>query len=324
MSAAGGVSVTATNGGTITSHISNSTTSIKATFNKDEQAKAISVGAVVTMNKVNMDTFAYIDDASKIEAEAGDISISASDSSAITTEVASPSVSVSASQNKAMSVSVGFSLARNEIDSDVGAYISNTTRVDADGDITLSATRVGTIDADATASAVAVAASLNSSAQAFSGGGAIAVNDILGNTNAYLINADVHGVNANDSGATNILIDADNTSTIDAATGVVAVGVSGSIKDTSVAGALGISVAVNNIGWDITTRTVLVPLAWNIRLIRLLMICCRVTGLFSKQISAGKKLIRYTSTPVLIRLPQLITPRIPPATCFLLSMTRSS
>ena len=76
-----------------------------------------------------------------VEARGDDVTVDAADTSTITADVAAPVLSVSASTGKALSVSVGLSLARNEIDSDIAAYITDVGQLSASGNIDLSADR---------------------------------------------------------------------------------------------------------------------------------------------------------------------------------------
>ena len=195
---------------------------------------------------MSADVMAYIDgDGSGDDAgvTAGSISITANDESTIDATVGAISPGASFAGVAAVTVSVGIALAHNEIDNDVAAYIANadddvTTNGSA---ITISATEKADIDA------LTVAASLGAAVAgvagiAVSGAGALALNVILTDTNAYVADSDLSGVGAVD-------VDARNTSSIDATVAAGSAAVAGGTVGVGVS--VGAAVARNLIGFTL-------------------------------------------------------------------------
>ena len=239
-----GISITADSTATIDATVHTSAAAIGGTVNS---ATSVSVGAAITMNKISTVVEASIDGATLVEAGGGDISVQAGDLSAITSKVDAPSIAVAVGGSAALSVSVGLSVARNEIANDLQAFIRNVGDATAtDGSIRVGADEDATIDATASASAISVAASLGSS-KAFSGGGAIAVNIIGGAANAFIEASTVEATGAAlGDGAVVVETDYDSGITAEVATiafaGAIGLG-------TTPAVAIGFSLARNLIGW---------------------------------------------------------------------------
>ncbi|NUQ63376.1 MAG: tandem-95 repeat protein, partial [Pirellulales bacterium] len=119
-------------------------------------------------------------------------------------------VAVAASAGLAgVSLSIGIGAAYNQVDNDIAAFIKD---VDAGasstvGDVSLMASEDATIDA--TTGAASAAAALGGVAASLSGAGALATNIILGGVNASIDNSVVDS-------AANVLLEAENSSKIDA------------------------------------------------------------------------------------------------------------
>jgi len=245
VNAAGGVSVTATATTSIDAVIENSISSISASLGENT---TVSVGAVVSMNKISTDVEAFIDHATEVNAANGDITVQATDGSTIDSTVSASSLAVAVGVKKSTAVSVGVTTSRNDISNDVLAYISNsgsvaTPLVANNGQVLITVAKDAVIDATATATAIAIAAGFDSS-PAVSGGGTLAFNTILGRDNAYIANSTVVADG-------NVTIDSDSSSKIEAL--VCAAAVSVAIGASPSAVAIGLSVARNFIGWDSTS-----------------------------------------------------------------------
>jgi hypothetical protein len=242
VTAAGEVILVATSNATIDSEVTTSATSINASLGG---STAISIGANVALNKVSTDAAARIEGGSVVESLGGDIGLSAADTSTIGADVDAPTLGVALGSGSTIPVTVGLSVARNEIDNDVEASIQGSgsaaapVRANA-GALELSATQDATIDATSAASAVGVAVSVGK-AIPISAGGALAFNEILGSTRAFAAGSTVEAGQV-DLDASN---DSNITSLVDAAATAVAVG-----GGTSPAFAIGASVALNEIGED--------------------------------------------------------------------------
>ena len=182
------------------------------------------------------------------------ISVSASDTSKITATAAAASLAASFG-NTGVSISIGLSLATNQINDDVEAYIANAVTPVAPASIGVTTTSGGisllsneneTINATSAAASLAVAGTLGTGV-AISGAGAEATNTILGMDNAYVSASNLHS-------ATSIALGAKDTSGIEAkiiaASASVGIGVSG-----AVGASIGVSVARNFIGNSVDTSS---------------------------------------------------------------------
>ncbi|MGI9210888.1 MAG: hypothetical protein ACR2HF_00260, partial [Methylococcaceae bacterium] len=250
----GSLNVLADWDGSINAQIVNSALAVSLDTSKEGDANssqsAITVAPVVAMNKIAADVSARIEQARAISA-GGDIRVKSKSSTAINAEVSASAISIAAgAKGDAKSISVGFSLARNDIDSTVNAYISSTANqrpeiTSSEGQIQIGVERTASITANGTASAVAIAASPKGG-PAVAGGGTLAFNRISGNSDAYASNV-VLTTEGTDEGTGNVLITANDSSTIDAYLRSVAAAVSVGGQSTK-AFSLGLSVARNIIG----------------------------------------------------------------------------
>ena len=191
-----------------------------------------------TVNKVRTLIQSYIDGTSTTTST-GSVSLSATDASTITATAGSASLAASFGA-AGVSVSVGLSLADNEISNQIAAYISNTLPLSVNttsGDITLTATDQATITAASKAASAAVGAGF--AGVSFSGAGANADNVILTTTNAYVINSQLNS-------AGNVSLTATDTSTLTAHVYALSAAAGGGAVGVGVA--IGSSTAQNLIG----------------------------------------------------------------------------
>jgi hypothetical protein len=208
----------------------------------------VSGSGVYAENKIRIDVKAFIDGDGPIGGGvtegilADHVTLTALDSSTISALAGAASLAASLGGTASVSVSVGVSLAENTISSEVAAYIANADDVTATGgNIILEAIEKATITTQSIAAAVSLAAG-GTFGLALSGGGAEATNIILTRTNAYVESSRL-------SSQGNVLLSAENTSTITA----TVVGVSGSVAVGGTVGAaasIGAAVASNLIGWN--------------------------------------------------------------------------
>ncbi|MBT7082464.1 MAG: hypothetical protein HN929_13545, partial [Chloroflexi bacterium] len=199
---------------------------------------AVSGSGVVAVNKISTDVKAYIDNS---EIEAGSIALTASDTSQITADGGAAAISA-AFGGVGVAISTGVAIAENRITNNIEAYITSSDSVKTDiGDISVRAFEDATITARTAAAAVSAAVG-SLAGIAISGSGAEATNIILTDTNAFVSGSSL--VSKGD-----VVIDADNTSTIEAmvisAAASLAVGIAG------ISGSIGESKARNFIGWDL-------------------------------------------------------------------------
>ncbi|MEA2197211.1 MAG: mucin9, partial [Solirubrobacteraceae bacterium] len=209
----------------------------------------IAVDVVVSMNKIATHVEASDSSAASLTADAGSVSVTSSNTSDVLSKVTAAALSIADGFNeKGTSVTVGISISRNEIDDQQSAFISGVADVTATtGSITISADEGATIEATSTASAIAVAVSASGSAMGFSGGGATALNKILGTANAYALDSALTATGTA-AGQGSVSITTQDTSEIHAT--VQALAIAAAVGDgTSVAIAIGFSLARNLIGW---------------------------------------------------------------------------
>ncbi|MBE9183045.1 hypothetical protein IQ268_31410, partial [Oculatella sp. LEGE 06141] len=245
----GSISLTTISDAAIAANIASSSASIKGSLNGS--GTAVSVGAVVALNKLSTQVQSYIDNAVVIESASGGIAVQSSDISRIDADVSATSLSMGAGTSSTTSVSVGLSVARNEIKNDMEARIRNVDSLTANnGNISVSATENAAIDATSTASSISVSAS-NSSSTAFSGGGATAVNRILGKANAFIENSDVTATGTA-LGQGQVVLSANSASSIKAMIESISAS-AGAGTGTTAGVSIGFSLAHNLIGWSDTS-----------------------------------------------------------------------
>jgi len=197
-------------------------------------------------NKVATYVKAFIDGDGTSGIAADSVALTARDISIIDSEAGAASLAASFAGTAAVSLSIGVSLANNEISNEVEACIKNadsgvTTRI---GGVSLTAAEAAVIAS--TSEAVSASAAIAGTAGiALSGAGAEATNVILTKTNAYVAYSRL--VSAGDAG--DVVLSATNTAVIAATilTGSLAVGVGGT---AGVGASIGVSLAQNLIGWD--------------------------------------------------------------------------
>ncbi|MCZ7598728.1 MAG: hypothetical protein M5U09_14690 [Gammaproteobacteria bacterium] len=164
--AGGSISVDVVNDAEIDAQILNAANAIRATVGDSE---AISVGAVITMNRLSTTTEASIEDSNSVVASTGDIDVTAVDTSTIIANVEASAVSVAVG-SKSTGVAVGASIARNQINNDLHAHVDDVHELRASGDITVYGSETALIDASSIATAVSVALSAGDRAVSFAGG----------------------------------------------------------------------------------------------------------------------------------------------------------
>ena len=141
---AGQVSVTTASLATIDAEITSASTAFKI---NGQGSPSVSVGAVIAMNKIATQVQSYIDGATTVTAGNGDISIGARNAAAIDSVVSASSLSFTGTVTASTSVSVGLSVARNEIDNEMSAYMNNVGQATAtNGSVKLSAAEAASID----------------------------------------------------------------------------------------------------------------------------------------------------------------------------------
>src|SRR5690606_7473402 len=237
--AGGSISVDVVNDAEIDAQILNAANAIRATVGDSE---AISVGAVITMNRLSTTTEASIEESNSAVASSGDIDVTAMDTSTITANVEASALSVAVG-SKSTGVAVGASIARNQINNDLHAHVDDVDELRAGGDITVYGSETALIDASSIATAVSVALSAGDRAVSFAGGLATATNHILGAAKAGISGSMVHA-------GGNLDIEAINSSTINAVIKSTSVSVGASASGNAFSGSIGISIANNFVAFD--------------------------------------------------------------------------
>ena len=180
--------------------------------------------------------------------QAANVSLTATDTSTITALAVGASIAGSYGSQNSLALSIGVSLASNNIRNQVAAYMmdANANGTSSQGKpvigaVTLSATENATIYATAVAASAAVGLA-GENGLALSGAGAEATNVTLTTTNAYVQDSTVAT-----SGA--ITITSTNTSGITAT--IVGASLSVAIGGNNAAGAsIGVALARNYVGWN--------------------------------------------------------------------------
>ena len=240
--AAGGIVVTATQDASIGALAVAASLSIAGSGSGS--SLAVSGGGAAATNIILSRANAYVANTPKIHA-AGDIDITAIGASTIDATIVAVSVSAAFGSSNAGSLSIGAALARNEIGrgrlfpNEVRAYIENSS-VDAGGDLTVTASMSGSIDAGVGAGSAAISGSGSGLAAGLSGAGASARNEIAVDVKAT-IDGDGSPVSGPGIIADSVTLLAEDTSSISADVG--AASLAAAIAGTN-AGALSVGVAL--------------------------------------------------------------------------------
>ncbi|MBL8812160.1 MAG: hypothetical protein JNM43_18495, partial [Planctomycetaceae bacterium] len=245
INADGAIKVTATSDAFIDARIAASNSSI--TVAPGGGSKNINVGLILALNKVATQVEAKL--AGKLAA--GSVDVHATDKSEIRSDVAASALSISVGSGNTVSVPVNIALSRNEIDQAVTAQLSGISSVTSgnaivDGDVSVTATKQSKIDSKAAATAIAVSATAGSPVSV-SGGGAIAFNTIVGSNNTSIVNS---SLTTTSNGDVSVLAEDDSVINAVIRTTAASVAIGGG---TSPAVALGLSVSMNEIGWNGST-----------------------------------------------------------------------
>ncbi|MBL8873812.1 MAG: hypothetical protein JNK90_28815, partial [Planctomycetaceae bacterium] len=190
-------------------------------------------------NKIAADAIATLSDSSSVQA--GDVSVTANDQSVIGALAGAASVAVGvAGTGAGVGVSIGVGLARNTIDTQVLSTVDNVALLEA-ANISVTSDSSAKIDAVAFAASIAVGAA-STVGVGVAGAGAEATNSILGATRAEVRNSNLQA-------ASDVIVDANSSSEIDAKVLALSVGV-GAGGTAGIAASVGAGVARNMIGWS--------------------------------------------------------------------------
>ena len=206
---------------------------------------SVSGAGASSENRIATFVQAYIqDDEDKTSVAGASIGLNASDSSKINSFTGAVSVAASGGL-VGVSLSIGVGVASNQIDSHVASFIKdidagNGVTTDT-GDISIKASETATIHATAVAASAAVA--LGGVGASLSGAGGVASNVILGCANAYIENSIL-------AKRTDVILDAENSSTIEA----VVLALSDAVGGGEFGGlglSIGAAIARNYIGYSL-------------------------------------------------------------------------
>ena len=202
---------------------------------------SLSGAGVGAENRIAVKVMAYIDGDGTTGIRAASIQVIAQDTSTIKAETGAASIAFSVG-GVGVSVSIGISLAFNEISSLVQAFITNADNFveTTGGNILVQAIEDATIEAISAAASAAVGFG---GAVSISGAGAAAVNVILTWVKAFISESIIRCFG-------DITVQATNSATIIATILAFSAGVG--VGAFGVAGSMGASIAYNFIGWTMT------------------------------------------------------------------------
>ena len=202
----------------------------------------VSGAGVYTENRIETYVKSYIDGDGASGIQATSLRLKAEDTSNIKADAGAASLAAGIGSTTGVAVSVGISLAINEINNQVAAYIANADNFvkTTSGGITISASESATIEAFSLAASLAAGVG-GTTGIAVSGAGAWASNTLLTDTNAYILNSEVES-------KTFVDIDASNNASIDAIILAASLAVGVGAAGTGVGASIGISIAENQIG----------------------------------------------------------------------------
>jgi hypothetical protein len=167
------------------------------------------------------------------------VTISSRDETAIEVFAGAASLAASIAGSTSVAVSIGFAMAMNRVQNNVAAYLANVDDVATTGAVSVTATNAATIHSTVATASMSVAIG-GSTALSFSGGGAIALNSIATDTNAFIEATDV-----SQAGSVSVTASASSAITAETLAVSLSIGVGG---DVGGAASFGASVAVNEIG----------------------------------------------------------------------------
>jgi hypothetical protein len=204
-------------------------------------AVGVAVGGAGSGNDIGNTVEAQIRGASQISSTAGELTLLARDTSTITAISIGAALSLSSGQTSA-AVSIGVSVADNEIHNTILASIENSAVTGNSTPVSIQSTDSATIKSVAVAATLAIAGG-NGNSVAVSGGGAGSQNVIRTNTDATIDGSTFSGVG-------NVAVDASTTANVHAVVTDVA-GALGIGSNGAVGVAVEIGVARNLIGYGV-------------------------------------------------------------------------
>ncbi|MGN7612778.1 beta strand repeat-containing protein, partial [Magnetococcales bacterium HHB-1] len=204
---------------------------------------AVSGSGVWAENKIGVDVEASITGDIDEGIKAKTITLTATDKSTISAFAGAASLAASFAGTAGVSVSIGASIARNLISTEVESFIKDVDQgvTTTGGALILKATSDSSIDAVSAAASVA-AGFAGTAGVGVSGAGASARNTILTKTNAFIDSSDIVSAGKVD-------LDAKSTSKIKASIIAASVAIGGG-GAAGVGASVGVAIARNYIGWN--------------------------------------------------------------------------
>ena len=225
--------------------------------------KSVSIGAAVEVNIITEDDLAYIAPNATVDA-LQNVSVVASTDGSLSIHAVGGAASApsggggsgggsggggsggsggSGGGGSSTAIAVGFTAAVNDIANDVSAYLDNATVRATHGNVEIAATAGGTINAISVPVSVAVSGGKSSSGVSISGGGAISLNDVLTNVNAYGQDSSIVAGNA-------VTLNAEDDTQINSTVVTISVSASGG-QGNSTSASLGAAFSENLIGYNL-------------------------------------------------------------------------
>ena len=202
------------------------------------KGKNAGLGAAVEVNIINQDDEAYIAPSSIVDA-LQNVVVEASTSGSYDIAAVAGALTVAKNGN---AVSAGITAAVNDITTNVAAYVNDATVKARLGSVTINASAGGTINTIAVPIAVSVAGDGTGNSAAVSGGGAISLNSVVTNVNAF-------GQDSSITAGGGVTLKAEDSSQITAT--VITVAVSATDGQSAGSASLGAAISRNFVGYNL-------------------------------------------------------------------------
>ena len=206
------------------------------------------IGAGLDVNIETEDAQAYIAPGATVDA-LQNVEVMASTNGSFTITAAGGAVaastgSSSGGSSSSTAITISFTAAVNVITSDVSAYIDGATVQSTQGNVEISATAAGTISATVIPFSASVSNSSSGSSTSVSGAGAVSLNDVLTNVNAYGLDSSITAGQA-------VSLNAEDSTQITATVITIAISAAVSEGGKSTSGSVGALFSENLVGYKL-------------------------------------------------------------------------
>ncbi len=214
------------------------------------EGKSAGVGAGLDVNIETEDVRAYIAPDATVDAlQNVEVMASANGSFTITAAGAALAVNTGSSgsgggSSSSTTIAISVTAAVNVITSDVSAYIDGAKVNATHGDVEICAMAAGTISATASPISASVSNSSSGSSTSISGAGAVSLNDVLTEVNAY-------GQDSSITAGQDVGLNAEDSTQITATVVTVAISAAASQSGNSTSASVGASFSENMVGYEL-------------------------------------------------------------------------